>query len=123
MNATWDRFGFCMERENLYEHNILIEHLIGWVFLQMMMETWSGNNITTLKALIDGKLLTLNVLGQHLSLLETRHLQRKQTNLALEVWFGTNVEQGMLFQMTSRKVAIAPENLEIFNFFWISRTV
>ena len=74
-----------MERENLYENNILIEHLIGWVFLQMMMETWSGNNITTLKALIDGKLLTFNILGQHLSLLETRNLQRKQTNLALEV--------------------------------------
>ena len=70
-----------------------------------------------MKAVTDCKLLTLNVLGQHLSLLETRNFHRKQTNLTFEVWFGTNVEQGMLFQMTSRKIAFAPENLEIFNFF------
>ena len=37
--------------------------------------------------------------------------------------FGTIVEQDMLFQMSSRKIAIAPENLEIFNFFWTSRRV
>ena len=81
--------------------------------MQIMVETWSGNSIKTLKAVIDGKLLTLNVLGQHLSLLETRNFHRKQTNLAFEVWFGTNVEQCMLFQMTSSEIAmvIAPENL------------
>ena len=53
--------------------------------MQMMVETWSGNSIKTLKAMIDGKLLTLNVLGQHLSLLETRNFHRKQTNLAFEL--------------------------------------
>ena len=39
---------------------------------------------------------------------------RKQTNQAVDVSLGTNVEQSMLFQMASRKIAIAPENLEIF---------
>ena len=82
----------------------------------MMVETWSDNSIKTLKAVKDCKLLTLNVPGQHLSLLETKNFRRKQTNLAFEVWFGTDVKQGMLFQMTLRKKAIAPENLEIFNF-------
>ena len=77
----------------------------------------------TLKAVTDGKLLTLNVQGQQLSLLETWNFRRRQTNLAFDVWFDTNVEQCMLFQMTSRKVVIAPENPEIFNFFWISRRV
>ena len=51
----------------------------------MMVETWAGNSIKTLKAVIHGKLLTLNVLGQHLSLLETRNFHRRQTNLAFEV--------------------------------------
>ena len=88
--------------------------------MQMMVETWSRNSIKTLKAVIDGKSLTLNFLGQHLRLLEARNFHRKpsrkQTNLAFEMRFGTNVEQGMLFQMTSRKLAIAPENLEILLF-------
>ena len=53
--------------------------------MQMMVETWSGSSIQTLKAVIDCKLLTLNILGQHLSLLETRNFNRKQTNLAFEV--------------------------------------
>ena len=51
----------------------------------MMVETWSGNSIKTLKAMIDIKLLTLNVPDQHLSLLETINFHRKQTNLAFEV--------------------------------------
>ena len=38
--------------------------------MQMIVETWSGNIIKTLKAVIDGKLLTLNVPGQDLSLLK-----------------------------------------------------
>ena len=63
------------------------------------------------------QIIDLALLGQHLSLLETGNFHRKQTNLAFVVSFGTNKEQGMLFQMTSRKIAIAPENLEIFNFF------
>ena len=53
--------------------------------MQLMMETWSGNSIKTLKAVIDRKVLTLNVLGQHLSLLETGTFDRKQTNLACEL--------------------------------------
>ena len=53
--------------------------------MQMMVGTWSGNSIKTLKAVIDGKLLTLNVLGQHLSLLETRNFQRKRTKLVIEM--------------------------------------
>ena len=85
--------------------------------MQMIVEMWSGNSIKILKAVIDCKLLTLSVLGQHLSLLDTRNFHRKQTNLAFEVWLGTNVEQSMLVQITSRKIAIIPENLEIFNFF------
>ena len=48
------------------------------------VETWSGNSIKALKAVIDCK-LTLNVLGQHLNLFETRNFHRKQTNLAFEV--------------------------------------
>ena len=51
--------------------------------MQMMVETRSGNSIKTLKAVIDGKLLTMNVLGQHLSLLETRNFHKKQTNIVL----------------------------------------
>ena len=43
--------------------------------MQMMVETWSGNSINTLKAVIDGKLLTLNILGQHLSSLEARNYE------------------------------------------------
>ena len=35
---------------------------------------------------------------------------------AFDVSFGTNVEQGMLFRMTSRKILIVPKNLEIFHF-------
>ena len=53
--------------------------------MQMMMETWSGNSIKTFKAVIDCKLLTLNVVGQHLCLLETKSFHGKQTNLAFEV--------------------------------------
>ena len=54
--------------------------------MQMMVEVWSGYSIKTLKAVIDCKLLTLNVLGQHLSLLETKNFhKKKQTNLAFEV--------------------------------------
>ena len=85
--------------------------------MQMMVETWSGNSIKTLKAVIDCKLLTLNVLGQHLSLFQTINFHRKQTKLAFDVSLGTNVEQGMLFQVTSRKIAMTPDNLEILNFF------
>ena len=39
----------------------------------------------TLKAVTDGKLLTLNILGQYLSLLETLNFRRKQTNLAFDL--------------------------------------
>ena len=39
----------------------------------------------TLKAVTDGKLLTLNVLGQHLSLLENQNFRRKQTNVAFDL--------------------------------------
>ena len=53
--------------------------------MQMMVETWSGNSIKISKAVIGCKLLTLNVLGQHLSLLETINFHRKQTKLAFEV--------------------------------------
>ena len=49
----------------------------------------------TLKTVTDGKLLILNILGQHLSLHETQNFHRKQTNLAFDLSFGTNVEQGM----------------------------
>ena len=52
--------------------------------MQIMVETWSCNNIKTLKAVIDCKLLTLNVVGQHLSLLEIINVYRIQTNLAFE---------------------------------------
>ena len=50
------------------------------IFMQMMVEMWSDNSIKTLKAVTDCKLLTLNVLGQHLSLLKSRKFRRKQTN-------------------------------------------
>ena len=53
--------------------------------MQIMMETWSGNSIKTFKAVIDRKLLTLNVLGQQLILLETGNFHRKQTNVAFEL--------------------------------------
>ena len=41
----------------------------------------------------------------------------KQTNLAFDVCFSTNVEQGMhTLSDDIEKIAIAPENLEMFKF-------
>ena len=56
--------------------------LIDQVFMQIMGETWSGKQHQELKAVTNGKLVTLNVLSQHLSLLETQHFRGKQTNVA-----------------------------------------
>ena len=50
----------------------------------MFMQMKRGQATASLKAVIDCKLLTLNALGQHLSSLETRNFQRKQTNLTIE---------------------------------------
>ena len=68
----------------------------------------------TLKAVTVDKLLTVNIPRQHLSLLEIQNFQRKPANQAVDVSLGTNV---VFFQMASRKIAIAPENLEISHFF------
>ena len=72
----------------------------------------------TLRAVTNGKLLTLNILGQYLSLLEIfEYFHRKQTNQAFDVSLGKNLGQVMLFRMASRKIAVVPENLEIFHLF------
>ena len=57
----------------------------------------------TLKAVTDGKLLTVNILCQYLGLIETLNFHRKQTNQAVDVSLGTDVEQSMLFQMAFKK--------------------
>ena len=67
-----------------------------------------------LKAVTDDKLSTVNILCRYLSLIETLH--KKQTNEAVEVSLGTNVEQSILFQI-ALKNSIAPENLQIFHFY------
>ena len=45
------------------------------------------------------------------------NFHRKQANQAFDVQLGTNVGQGLLLQMASRKITIASENLEVFHFF------
>ena len=78
--------------------------------MQIMLETWSSNSIKTLKAVIDGRLLTVNILCQHLSLIETLNFLKNKLTKLLTCHLARN--KVWLFQM-----AIAPENLEIFHFF------
>ena len=54
--------------------------------MQMMVETYAvRQEHGMLKAVTDGKSLTSNIPGQHLSLLETKKFSRKRTNLAFDV--------------------------------------
>ena len=78
-----------MERENIMTfitNSIDLTGICNWLGVYVN----GGGNVVrqqhqTLKALKDGKLLTLNVLDQPLSLLETQHVRRKQTNLAFDM--------------------------------------
>ena len=75
-----------------------------------------------LKAVTSGKLLTLNVLGQYLSLLKTLNFQRKQTSLAFDSQHKC-VEQALLFQMTSRKHQSFSEISKYFTFLNLKKSL
>ena len=81
----------------------------------------TASNVGRLEAVKDRKLLTLKVPGHYLSLLKILRFHRLKTSLAFDVPVGTNVEQRILFRMTSRGISVVPENLEIFHFSIISR--
>ena len=120
LNVTWHRLIFVWKEKirTIFKTNSID---LTWIYNWLGFYANDGENAVrqqhqTLKAVTDGKLLTSNVLGQYLSL---KNFCRKPTNLTFDLWFGTNVEQGMLLQITARKIVVAPEILKMFNLFWI----
>ena len=90
LNVTCDRLVFVWKEKirTIFKTNSID---LTWISNCLGVYANDGGNAVrqqhqTLKAVTDGKLLTLNVLGQHLSLLETLNFRRKQTNLAFVIW-------------------------------------
>ena len=94
--ATWDRSVF-LRKEKTYTIFTTNSVDLTLIFNWLGVYANDGGNVVrqqhqTLKAMTDCKLLTLNILGQHLSLLKTINFHRKQTNQAFDVSLGTNVK-------------------------------
>ena len=83
----------------------------------MMVETRSGNNTTSNIEYSDRwQTIDLKRSGSTSVLAWNLKFSQKTNQPSFDLWFGTNVEQGMIFQITSRKTVVAPEILEMFNF-------